>query len=321
MCNIWVNPHRTYPISSPAAENNTSMDNDAITAILLHLPIKPLLRFRTVGRFWRDIIDSPSFTKSHAREHAERDGDDDKVLLLFTFVRDRISEISMMFLDNGKSFNDFPAFEKFFNNDLMPACFLNDYGREKTEYGRFIRVVGPVNGLICIHHRQSNGPIAVCNPSVGKIYVLPESPTCSFYKYPKIVCRDVGISYDNVVPDYKVVQLLSCRGHRRLHASIYSRTTNCWRELLARDAVLDQDVYVQKPIRSSCQNGSISHWQAVRAVGEDCDHVILSFDAKNEVFRTLEMPDYGILKSFERVRVFAKGGDSFAKMTEVVDDI
>lgn len=222
-----------------------------------------------------------------------------------------------MFPDTGKSYNDFPAYQEFFDNHLKPARILTETGREVTEYGRFVRVVGPVNGLICIHHRRSYGPVGICNPSLGKIHILPVSPSCSFTRYPKLIDRHVGLGFDDVAQDYKVVQLLSCRWHRGLHASMYSRATNSWRELSGESNILDQEVYIRGPIKSSSKNGSFCHWRGVRVVGGDdefeYEHVIVSLDVNNEVFRVLEMPDYDTLQGFKygKMKIFAKGDGSF----------
>ncbi|XP_057788388.1 F-box protein At5g49610-like [Salvia miltiorrhiza] len=300
-------------------------NNDVVTEILLHLPTKSLLRFRAVCKSWRDSIDSRAFRKSHTQQHEEEEDDDDTALLQFSFHRDRVSQLSMMFPPNGSSYNNFPALAEFFDDHLKPAVTLTETGREVTERGSFVRIVGPVNGLICIHHRNSNGPIAVCNPSLGKINILPVSPACSFHQnHRRTIDRDVGIGFDEAAQDYKVVQVLSCRGHRGFHASVYSRATDSWREL-GRGGVIDHDqLYIRSPIKSSRKNGSFSHWLAIRKVGGDeYEHEMVSLDVKNEVFRMLEMPDYESLNWFVHgdIKIFAKGDDSFVLFNYCVIDM
>ncbi|KAH6833457.1 hypothetical protein C2S53_012679 [Perilla frutescens var. hirtella] len=281
---------------------STWPNNDIVTEILSHLPIRSLFRFRIVCKFWRDVIDSPTFRKLHIQKQDNNNNEDDTVLVQFSFIRNRISKLSIMLLDNGKPSHAFPALTQFCNDHLKPDFF-------GTAYGLNLGVVGPANGLICIYHGRLNGPIAVCNPSLGQIKLLPESPKCLFPNMRGMVYTDVGIGFDNVVQGYKVVRLMSSSGQDRLHASVYSRTTNSWREL-AGDAILDQELYVIKPIKSSYKNGSFAHWRAIRVVGANRETLILSFDMKNEVFRILEMPDYERLRSLGNIKIFATD-DSF----------
>lgn len=285
------------------------LNKDVVTKILLHLPQQSLLRFRAVCKFWCDVIDSLPFRKSHIQQHANNNYDDDTVLVQFKYLRDGISKPSIL-VDTGKSslksYDDFPALEQFFNDNLRPGYIETEPGRFVTESSRYVRVVGPVNGVICIHRKQPNGDIAVCNPSLGQIKMLPLYPMCYFSSH-----RGVGIGFDDVVQDYKIVQLLSCDVHRRLHASLYSRATNSWREL---GDVLDQYLLIKEPIKSSCRNGAVAQWRAIRVVGEgrhpSLEHIILSFDMKNEVFRSFEVLDYASLVSLGKVKIFARG-DTF----------
>ncbi|KAH6770379.1 hypothetical protein C2S52_015182 [Perilla frutescens var. hirtella] len=252
-------------------------NKDVVTEILLNLPVKSLLRCRSVCKFWRDVIDSPTFRKSHVQQQATNNNKDDTVFVQFSFLQSGVWELSIKFLDNWKSYNDFPAFKEFFK----------DYMSEPYSYHSFfLRVAGPVKGLICFHCPRLdepyliNLPIAVCNPSLGQIKTLPTSPVCYFSCFSTINSREVGIGFDNVAQDYKVVQLMSCREHRRLHAHVYSKRTNSWRELAGDSNIPDEELYIHKikPIKSTCKTGSFAHWQVFDK--------ILSFDMKNEVFRT-----------------------------------
>ncbi|KAG6395320.1 hypothetical protein SASPL_145963 [Salvia splendens] len=108
--------------------------------------------------------------------------------------------------------------------------------------------------------------------------------------------------------DYKIVQLLECwrlQHHRYLHASLYSARTNSWREL-----DIDLDLAIQKPIKSVCKNGSFAHWEGqTRILGKK---IILSFDMKNEVFRTITISGDQVLgPSSKFFAILAKGEYSF----------
>ncbi|KAG6400164.1 hypothetical protein SASPL_136989 [Salvia splendens] len=127
-------------------------------------------------------------------------------------------------------------------------------------------------------------PIAICNPFLGELKLLPPSnSSCDL-----VWQRNVAIGFDE---DYKVVQLLSCDQHDYLHAQIYSKSTDSWRDL--GDVCIDDvKFYAVYPIKSACKNGYFVHWLGdANEVGGDGVSKILSFDMKNEVFRAITLPE------------------------------
>ncbi|XP_047979527.1 F-box/kelch-repeat protein At3g06240-like [Salvia hispanica] len=275
-------------------------NHDVVTEILLHLPFTPLLRFRSVCKSWRDHIDSEAFRKSHIHHHANDDRDDETLLVQFSFREDGVSELSMF---NGK-----------LHNNVLPAPQeILDYhlklGLDTREVDvRCALISGPSNGLICAYYRATDAPIAVCNPSLGLITILPMPPNPSSNHH---TCRDIAIWFDEVAQDYAVVQLLSCYELSfHLHASVYSKATNSWRELSVggSDVIARGLCVVIIPISSRCKDGSFSHWLAV---DEEGNQVIVSFDFRNEGFRIVEITDFEILLRRGYMRIFAEGDDSF----------
>ena len=76
-----------------------------------------------------------------------------------------------------------------------------------------------------------------------------------------------------------MVQLQHCENHKCLHAQLYSRRTDSWRELAGDNRIILDDLYNVgiKPIKSRCKNGNFLHWRLFTD--------ILSLDMKkNEVF-------------------------------------
>lgn len=245
-----------------------AVNNDVVLEILLHLPVRSLLRFRAVCKFWRDAIDSQRFTKLHI----ERGNKAREACLQFALLGNcRNLKISMKLLDMRKSY-DLMTF------DARGLC----------------RVVVAVKGLICIRRCRAWLPLSMCNPFLGKIKTLPLSPTLFSHSYECTISQYVGVGFDD--EDYKVVQLLSCVEHGRLQASLYSSRENSWREL-----GIDQELLVVGPIKSLGKNDSFAHWEA--RIGDE--RVILSFDMKNEEFQTITMSG-GVLELFsDRPLIFA----------------
>ncbi|KAG6393480.1 hypothetical protein SASPL_147722 [Salvia splendens] len=134
--------------------------------------------------------------------------------------------------------------------------------------------------------------------------MLPLSPYCSSQSHRDIYSNYIaGLGFDEY---YKVLELLPCCSlERSLHANLYSESTDSWREL---DLLLD--VVIENPIKSVCKNGSFTHGQAGRRT---CSNkMILCFDMKNEVFRTITISGSNILGPFcDFVAILAKDDCSF----------
>ncbi|XP_047953741.1 putative F-box/kelch-repeat protein At1g12870 [Salvia hispanica] len=236
------------------------MNIDVVFEILLHLPVRSLLRFIGVHKSWYYIINSPQFRKLHTLRR--NNNKDEEVYLCFTpyFITGR-TQVSLNLLDNGKL--------------LMWYYFQhNDEGSKDVSVSRAVK------GLVCMSSRYALD-ITICNPFLGQLRTLPLSSyatTHSRYIYD----HHVGLGFHE---DYKVVWLHPCWEHSCLHVNLYSARTNSWRELNC-----DQDLIIEKPIKSVCKNGSFAHWEGRNRSGEK---IILSFDMKNEVFRTITISRLG----------------------------
>ena len=260
------------------------MNSDVLSEILLCLPVQSLLRFRAVCKTWGNAIDSQSFRKLHTHNNDSNKSHDmvylqlihfseqDKVYLQVTFdnAGNRVEkELSIKLQGNWYSQLAYDLDDQF--NDFSP------------------RLVDAVKGLICFNSTELRVPIAICNPFLGEVKPLPLTPSNPSNYSCKICSRMVAIGFDE---DYKVVQLLSCFRHPYLHAQVYSKSTDSWREL-ADIVINDVDFRLVCPIKSGCANGYFAHWYAyVKKAGGDLVWKILSFDMKNEVFREITLPKY-----------------------------
>ncbi|KAG6435437.1 hypothetical protein SASPL_100311 [Salvia splendens] len=208
---------------------------------------------------------------------------------------------------------------KLYNNSLPASQEISDYLTTDAACGYHAQIAGPSNGLICVYYRVSDAPVAVCNPSLGLITILPMPPNPSSKtigpNHHRALSRDFGIWFDEAAQDYAVVQLLSCHitGLNviglHLHASVYSKATNSWRGLTgAGSSIIDLRLCQFSPINPRCKNSAFAHWLAI-----DYERIelILSFDFRNEGFRVLEIPDLEISKMYWDRTIFAEGEDSF----------
>lgn len=194
------------------------LPEDIVIKILSHLPVQSLLRFKSVCKSWCNAIDSIALAKSHLQNQLKNTNDhheDDLILQIDIWP-------SEMSISKGtcKSYElDFPE-------------FFND------RFG-LLAVTGPVNGLICLWKNNLNSDsisVAVCNPCIGKIKILPATPVTRCML--PLQCK-IGFGYDYIRQEYKVVQLtLSEEG--QVYVEVYSPTTNTWRQVVTN--VFDDEV-------------------------------------------------------------------------------
>ncbi|GJR95375.1 F-box domain containing protein [Tanacetum coccineum] len=157
--------------------------------ILSRLPVKTLLRCRSVSKDWRELIDSPDFVKIHLNQSKG-------TYNVLTFLRRYDSILS----SHSLSLNSRPTFVK-----VEPPFNLT---------GFFPRDLGSCNGLICLSWGKSNQELSLWNPSTKKHKWIPTMPI----HYPphtennRIVDT---LGYDNANDDYKSqVECLAKRGAR-----------------------------------------------------------------------------------------------------------
>ncbi|XP_047947705.1 uncharacterized protein LOC125193833 [Salvia hispanica] len=252
-----------------------AMNKDLLVEIFLRLSVQSLLRLRAVCKSWCHIIDSSAFRKLHIHnDNNNNKSDDGTVYLRVTFPKVVPNKLSIKFHHNGKS--------------------LMSYESEHSS-DKMISWVGSVKGLICINHKNFEVPIAICNPFLGQLKILPLTTTST--SSCEILHHSVAIGF--IDEDYKVVQLLMCKKHRRLHAELYTSRSDSWSELTGDwcdlgvlDGVDLEFSYIS-PIKSWCNNGYLVHW-LLEYYGTYCTKTIsvkiLSLDMKNEVFQTVTLP-------------------------------
>ncbi|KAL6532612.1 hypothetical protein OROHE_014034 [Orobanche hederae] len=270
---------------------------DVVTEMALHLPLQSLFRCRAVCKLWRDVIDSPSFRKLHNLSNYANDEDD----TLYLSVPLNYSDFKFLGHAGVKV-----LINKFPENGILNLGLNVGYSPGRSAKGDLLRFTRAVNGLICLNFSSLGQPLAICNPFLGQIKILPDS---SSHSDPGTPCerrlRNVGIGRDGEF--YKVVEVAYCRRHhlRLTHARLYSRRTDSWRDL-----GLDQPMLIYKHVHLSCNEGRFAHWCAWT---HPSGYVILTFDMTNEVFRKTKIPD---LDSCSNISV----GNFFGDRTVAKDD-
>ncbi|XP_015162576.1 F-box/kelch-repeat protein At3g06240-like [Solanum tuberosum] len=175
---------------------------ELITEILLRVPVKSLLKFRSVSKFWLALISSREFIKNHLSLSASNH----HVL------------ISIQNRDCKWNFKEC-LFRSLFYDSVTEAFDLK-YPIEDNS--KLIDILGSCNGLILL--MGYIGCLLLWNPTTRMHKKLP-NPRPRWKNY----YDDYGFGYDELRDDYKVVGIFYIQG--RSHGSevkIYSLKSNSW---------------------------------------------------------------------------------------------
>nr|GEU34276.1 hypothetical protein [Tanacetum cinerariifolium] len=241
--------------------------------ILSRLPVKTLLRCRSVSNDWRELIDSPDFVKIHLNQSKG-------TYNVLTFLRRYDSILS----SHSLSLNSRPTFVK-----VEPPFNLT---------GFFPRDLGSCNGLICLSWGKSNQELSLWNPSTKKHKWIPTMPI----HYPPHTENNRIVDtlrYDNANDDYKVVRLLqfsaSKLGSCDYKVLVYSLKLNVWQNVEHDFPYCTQRVYCNAPMSHSVCVGGAIHWSLLRKDDLHQNHVLVAFDLASQSFRSVPQPHYTAL--------------------------
>ncbi|KAF3683149.1 putative non-specific lipid-transfer protein 2-like [Capsicum annuum] len=181
---------RKHPVSDEASHQHLNQSHptnlywptEIVTEILSRLPVKSLLRFKSVLKSWSSLICSPEFTKYHLSLSANNNKDYTNHSVLWRIAQPKLNlEESLVMEETNLDYH--------MKNSGI-ACVIE----------------GSVNGLICLVNEAKE--LFRWNPAVTKYKKLPDFSTklkddgqCTF-----------GFGYDDIHNDYKYIVLGECRG-------------------------------------------------------------------------------------------------------------
>ncbi|KAF3674659.1 putative F-box/kelch-repeat protein-like isoform X2 [Capsicum annuum] len=284
----WDNPFRFPSISSE--DSVLPMPNlpaELITEILLRLPVKSLLKFTSVCKSWLSLISSPEFVKNHLLLSATNK-DYNHHGVMFNFARlcepkqQGIKDCSLTSLLNH------PVTEAF---DL-------DYP-DKT-LGDFPRLVGSVNGLVCLAMTHYGGLIDLFlwNPSIRKHKKLPNYRPYVFSRYLEDEYSDYqfGFAYDELQDDYKVVGRV-----RGIEVKIYSLRSDSWRldRISSIDLANEKWAVIEKPCNFKGGRNSVMLGVLRSDLSVFCNYLMsLASPCRADIW---VMKEYGVKESWTKM--------------------
>ncbi|KAL7193663.1 hypothetical protein ACSBR2_025302 [Camellia fascicularis] len=224
---------------TPAAKEVIASNEDLLTEILLRVPAKSLIRFKSVSENWLNLISVSRFASNHSR----RDRNSSMISGLY-FHHDYSNPKYQVY---SISLHGHP------NRNLPTLCFLDSVGGDYP-----FRTKNSCNGLLLCekggfvvdnHYTKS---YIVCNPTTQKFTLLPQldRPQLARRSYESL---GLYLAFDpSKSPHYKVV-LHNCLHNCYWlgnHFDIYSSESASWKQI---------DVSEPLGVEGVFWNGAI-HW-------------------------------------------------------------
>ncbi|PHU21416.1 hypothetical protein BC332_06523 [Capsicum chinense] len=233
---------------------------ELITEILVRLPVKSLLKFKSVSKSWLALISSPDFIKNHLNLSANNKDNTYHRIILRDSHPPRDPKVCPL--------------RSLLDGDFVTEAYDFDYPMKNTT--SCFWTVGSVNGLICLEVVYIG--LFIWNPTIRKYKTLADhgtelndDDTCSY-----------GFGYDEVHDDYKVVGLFFIDNGDYPYdvtVKIYSLKSDSWRQI---------DGFQSADLASDFAKsiyGKI-HWMT--SEGE-----IIFIDLVDEKWATMNHPCYG----------------------------
>ncbi|XP_074273322.1 F-box/kelch-repeat protein At3g23880-like [Silene latifolia] len=255
--------------------------------ILKLLPVKDLGKCRVVCKPWDSLIVSPSFINAHLKYYSQNAANTLILYKQFSNPPEKQEQYTL-FRDSGE--------DKEANNLKVCHSFSCPFMATKTGY--HFRVVGCVNGLVCLSDDLFGYTYTVLlwNPLIHKYIKLPVPLATYQVSVGAYICM-LGFGYDSKRGDHKVVRLVYLRDKNHLDTTppkveLYSVQDKRWRWVCADYLV---DICVCDIKWSQCfLNGNI-HWVAwerdakTKVFEKNC---LLLFDVEGERFKKMKLPEH-----------------------------
>ncbi|XP_059309511.1 F-box protein CPR1-like isoform X1 [Lycium ferocissimum] len=151
--------------------------------ILNRLPVRSLLRFKCVSKFWGTLISDPYFKKQHLN-HAKKDQNSQKLLISHFYRKDDLFSMYCC--------------------PLSPLQWVEDVQKLDcppiSKTGRYV-IHCCCDGLVIIQVNVKRPILLLWNPSTRESIVLPDP------EIPLVGGSCLGLGYDSTSGDYKILKI------------------------------------------------------------------------------------------------------------------
>ncbi|CAN0927041.1 F-box/kelch-repeat protein At3g06240 [Linum grandiflorum] len=250
---------------------------DVLTRIFLRLPVKSLIRFRSVSKSWNSIISSPVFVSLYSGHHLRRR----PTHFLFSIFFRLFNQILMFHPDPED--NSFPVT----NDEQIHWPF--------PYYGNF-QLVGSCNGLLCLFFRQSRA-LCLWNPAIQK-YVTLDPPPMDMVMEGSLMNRFTAFMFGFAADEYKIVTIAGSYnfGGRFItyHGGgtdmyIYELSKNSWKK--KKNTYSNSILVGSNGAGQVWYNGGV-HWIGKNVYGEGGRMwKVICFDMADECYIEMGLPE------------------------------
>ncbi|GLT95736.1 hypothetical protein SLE2022_134010 [Rubroshorea leprosula] len=231
---------------------------ELISAVLLRLPVKSLLRFRCLSTSFCAEIDSTDFVKNHLNRSIQGK------------TRPKLI-ITDEDIESGSTF-----YAADFDDGLKEVILLNKPSKS-TQLDDTLVCNNSCNGLILLviffnDLGSESIKLALWNPFTRRCKSIPPSPV----KIGSKKSLEFGLGHDSALDDYKIVMIIEGEYYLKFQVWIFSLKSNSWRRI--KDLHLGEDDF------RSCVCGfanGVLYWE--------CKGKTLGFDVVNELFFNLPL--------------------------------
>ncbi|KAI8556882.1 hypothetical protein RHMOL_Rhmol05G0290500 [Rhododendron molle] len=254
--------------------------------ILSRLPVKSLLRFKSVCKTWYVLIKSDDFVAKHLQTHSALNS---ASLLVTTFNRKTKNCVMSLVVNDG--FNNGPI------NLYFPSFKMRSY----------LSVGGICNGLVCVSVSRYGFPLILCNPATRQFREIPgaewQLAHIPDYNVLKVKWISYGFGFHPSTNDYKLIRIVYYASPIRKHnirADLYVTSTDTWTKIDPKKLSLfvgeedefgEDNNFMFMEIFGSPASAVLSgvfYWPA--HVASTNELIVVSFDMGDEVFREIRTP-------------------------------
>ncbi|TKY66124.1 F-box/kelch-repeat protein [Spatholobus suberectus] len=261
------------------------LSDELIEEILSRLPVKTLIRFKSVCKGWYSLISDPSFIKLHLRKSAVND-DLAHLRLMPNVYFGSIPKLYKASCTVSSLFDSQEIVGSIFNSQEK-NILRDSFGISNGKLDKYL-LVGSCNGLHCVVcERSDRYHVRLWNTATRVI--SGKSPSPSFAPGGSCGRTKFGFGYDPMTDNYKVVAMsLTQRSHDeslKTEVKVYGMGDNCWRNLQGFPALwclpIDHGVYL---------SGTLN-WVVIIKDAAKLEMITISVDLGKETCRPLCLPD------------------------------
>lgn len=278
---------------------------DIILDILSRLPVKSLLRFKSVCKDWYNIISDPSFVETQVQRAKSNIG-----FIVETPIP--ISKYHMVIrgIDSNSYFvetqiwrsnsqfgylNESPISNKivwdpfFFDVKASPKNNKFYYIDMARSVGDLTRISAACDGLILLESLSKYGIVYICNPAMHRWICLGR------YIDPPDGCHSLGLAFDPSIRKYKVVRMVSRQRDLDVCEIInVDKNFNSWREVMVPKPHRPRSsppVYANSCLHWMIHHPNIPDLKGHLSSDPQSMGCILTMDVVKETFRTISHPE------------------------------